>query len=110
TRNIEQRVYEGTFPYFEIRGGHFGGWPTREETVTFCGPAEVREQCELDLSRTSGKGGPGYGIDVLRINSPGGAAFESYVLNTHTLCLTSTVRVRAKRRQRGWYEGKHQIY
>jgi hypothetical protein len=110
TRSFEQRTYSGHFPYFEIRGGHLGGWPSRTESVEFCVPAEVRQQCTIDTSRSSGIGGPGYGIDVLRINSPGGDAVQSYSLNHSTMCLTSTVTVRAKRRQRGWYEGNHQIY
>lgn len=110
TRGFEQRTYSGHFPYFDIRGGTFGGWPSRTESVEFCVPAEVRQQCTIDTSRSSGIGGPSYGIDVLRINSPGGDPVQSYSLNHTTMCLTSTVTVRAKRLQRGWYEGNHQIY
>lgn len=110
TRSFEQRTYSGHFPYFEIQGGHLGGWPSRTESVEFCVPAEVRQQCTIDTSRSSGIGGPGYGIDVLSINSPGGDPVQSYTLNHATMCLTSTVTVRAKRRMRGWYEGNHHIY
>ncbi|WP_331351033.1 hypothetical protein [Cellvibrio sp. UBA7671] len=110
TRSFEQRTYSGHFPYFDIRGGTFGGWPSRTESVEFCVPTEVRQQCTIDTSRSSGIGGPGYGIDVLSINSPGGDPVQSYSLNSTTMCLTSTVTVRAKRLQRGWYEGNHQIY
>lgn len=110
TRSFEQRTYSGHFPYFDIRGGTFGGWPSRTESVEFCVPAEVRQQCTIDTSRSSGIGGPGYGINVLSINSPGGDPVQSYSLNSTTMCLTSTVTVRAKRLQRGWYEGNHQIY
>jgi hypothetical protein len=107
TTGFEQRTYGGHFPYFEIRGGLFCCRPSQTEIVTYCLPSEA-DLCTIDTSRTSGKGGPGYGISVTQINSPGGDAQESYVLNGR--CLTSTVTVTALRRQRGWYEGDHQIY
>jgi Peptidase M66 len=103
----EQRTYGGHFPYFEIRGGALSGTPRREETVTFCLPPEA-SACTIDTSRAAGKGGPGYGISVSSLNSPGGDAHESYTLTGR--CLTSTVSVQAKRLQRGWYEGDHQIF
>lgn len=110
TRSFDQRTLSGNFPYFEIRGGTFSGTPSRTESVEFCVPAEVRQQCTIDTSRSSGAGGPGYGINVLSINSPGGSPVQTYSFNSTTMCLTSTVTVRAKRLQRGWYEGNHQIY
>lgn len=107
TTGFEQRTYGGHFPYFEIQGNTFGGWPRREETVTYCLPPEAN-QCSVDASRSSGKGGAGYGVNVTSINSPGGAASESYTLNGR--CLTLTVSVQAKRLQRGWYESDYQIF
>src|SRR5688500_14036202 len=72
TRSFDQRTYSGHFPHFEIRGGTFSGTPSRTESVVFCVPPEARQQCTIDTSRSSGIGGPGYGIDVISINSPGG--------------------------------------
>ncbi|MCO7227113.1 hypothetical protein [Pleionea sp. CnH1-48] len=116
----ENREFTGEFPYFDIRGGHFGGWPSRTESVTYCLPADIMRDCEIDTSRTHsthtpegpeyGQGGPGFGIFIDTVNSPGGAQSASYTLNHATGCLTSTVTVRAKRRMRGWYQGRHTIY
>lgn len=118
TVGYESREFWGEFPYFEVQGGTFGGTPARTETVSFCLPPDVANECAIDTSRTHstqtawsggyGQGGPGYGIYVDQINSPGGAEGATYNLNGD--CLTSTVTVRAKRLQRGWYAGRHVIY
>ena len=110
---VNEMTYKGDFPYFEIRGGAFGGWPTRTETVEYCLPAGALDNCEIDFGHTHSSpwgSTDGFGIYIDEINSPGGGQTASHDLNANTGCLTSTVTVRAKRRQRGWYRGHHEIY
>ena len=114
------REFRGSFPWFDVQGGYFGGWPRKTVTNTFCLPEAIARDCEINTSKTHstytnegplyGRGGPGFGIYITTVNSPGGAQNASYSLNSATGCLTSTVTVRAKRRMRGWYKGEHVIY
>ncbi|HEU4888835.1 MAG TPA: hypothetical protein VFV49_13190 [Thermoanaerobaculia bacterium] len=96
---------DGTFPYFEVRGSALGGRPSKTVTVTTCVSKEDLAVCTIDKSATGG-----YTIYVDQINSPGGGLNTSYSLNEATGCLTSTVTVKAKRLQRGFYSGRHVIH
>ena len=126
TIGFEDRTFSQDFPRFEVQGGALGGKPRRTETHTLCVPAELAMTCALDTSRTHstdtgweggyGQGKPGFGVFVTSMNSPGGAQSASYTLTDPVrmlvgeLCLTATVTVRAERLQRGWYEGRQEIY
>ena len=126
TIGFEDRTFSQDFPRFEVQGGALGGKPRRTETHTLCVPAELAMTCALDTSRTHstdtgweggyGQGKPGFGVFVTGMNSPGGPQTASYTLTEPVrmlvgeLCLTATVTVRAERLQRGWYEGRQEIY
>lgn len=105
--------YDRTMNFPFIRTGHSGP-KSVTHTQTICLPAQT-EDCDkvvVDLDRTSsspnGPAGPGYGINVSQWNDPKGLNSASHSIGGN--CLTSTVTVHRKRRQRGWYEGQHTIF
>lgn len=107
-----QTEFSDNFPRLEIRGGS----KCQQASRQVCLP----KNCRIDFSRTLststtesggyGQGGAGYGVSISSINNHRPAGFATYVLNTQSQCLTSTVKVCAKNQQRGWYEGHHIIY
>lgn len=100
-----KRDVPGNFPYFEIRGGFFGGAVPKSDSVTTCVSPTDLAMCQIDKSA-----GPGYTAYVDELNSPGGSPSISYTFTESTGCLKTDVTVYALRRQRGWFRGHHVIH
>lgn len=111
-KSYESRTYSYGY-YYEVIGGYLSGRPTRSEELQFCAPLKsVEDGCKLDTSRQGGSGAPGYGIYVTSFNSPGGSRSENYSFSSNNglECISGKVSFTALRRQRGWYQAKHEIY
>ncbi|WP_299861079.1 hypothetical protein [uncultured Hoeflea sp.] len=102
------------FPFIQTQKS---GPKSVSHTQQICLPTttDTCDEVVVDFSRTSnsgpapyGDGGPGYGISISRWNNPKGVNAVSHSVGGN--CLTSTVKVTRKRRQRGWYSGNHTIY
>ena len=107
-----------TMHFSWLSTGHSGA-KSLTRTQKACLP-KTTDSCDnvvVDYERTAsgggvpaphGQGGPGYGINVSNWNDPTGNNSTSHVISGN--CLTSTVTVHRKRRQRGWYSGLHTLF